>query len=185
MSADATAEDFIVVDSDGHVVEPRDLWTKRMDKQRWGDLIPHYDREEHGWRVGGRMRHGGKAALQRVIQHTGTTPKEINDILGGMRMAGGYDPHERVKAMDKDGVDLSVLFPSYALFYGPLDPIDAIRNPQFVADCQRAYNDWLAEFCGAYPNRLFGAAAVPLTSIDLSVREAERAVDELGMRGIV
>ena len=29
-----------IVDSDSHVVEPKDLWTSRMSKAKWGDLIP-------------------------------------------------------------------------------------------------------------------------------------------------
>src|SRR5262245_49211922 len=29
-----------VVDADGHIYEPEDLWTARMDASRWGDWIP-------------------------------------------------------------------------------------------------------------------------------------------------
>ena len=30
----------LVVDADGHTMEPDDLWTARMDADRWGDWIP-------------------------------------------------------------------------------------------------------------------------------------------------
>ena len=47
-----------------------------------------------------------------------------------------------------------------------------MRDPAFVLDCHRAYNDWIAEFCAYAPDRLFAAAAVPLQDIDLAVAEA-------------
>jgi len=33
------------------------------------------------------------------------------------------------------------------MFFGPCDEIPGLRDTAFVADCQRAYNDWLADFC--------------------------------------
>jgi predicted TIM-barrel fold metal-dependent hydrolase len=86
--------------------------------------------------------------------------------------------------MDRDGIDAAVLYPSFAMFFGPLDPIPAFRDVEFVTDCQRAYNDWVAEFCAAHPERLFGVAAVPLQDVGRAVAEAERAVNVLGLRGV-
>src|SRR5262249_39225580 len=60
----------------------------------------------------------------------------------------------------------------------------ALHDAEFVAACQRAYNDWAAEFCRAHPRRLFAMAAVPLQDIDLACREAERAVKQLGLQGV-
>jgi predicted TIM-barrel fold metal-dependent hydrolase len=99
--------------------------------------------------------------------------------------AGGHDPHARIEAMDADGLDAAVVYPTKALQFGPCDPIAAIRdNVEFVDDCLRAYNDWAAEYCAAFPDRIFGIAAVPLQDIDRAVTEAERAVNTLGLRGI-
>src|SRR5438067_340360 len=33
--------EYPIVDGDGHVMEPDDLWLERMDKKRWGDWIPY------------------------------------------------------------------------------------------------------------------------------------------------
>ena len=70
------------------------------------------------------------------------------------------------------------------MFYGPVDEIEAFHNVEFVADCIRAYNDWIAEFCAAHPTRLFAVAGVPLQAPELAVAEAERSVNQLGLRGI-
>jgi predicted TIM-barrel fold metal-dependent hydrolase len=47
----------------------------------------------------------------------------------------------------------------------------------------RAYNRWLADYCSAYPDRLFGVAMLPMQSIDLAIAEMRFARRELGMRG--
>jgi predicted TIM-barrel fold metal-dependent hydrolase len=86
--------------------------------------------------------------------------------------------------MDGDGIAIAVLYATSALFFGPLDPIEALRDVEFVAACQRAYNDWLSEYCRAHPDRLFGMAAVPLQDVDLAVAEAERAIGQLGLKGV-
>src|SRR5262245_56430832 len=59
--------DYLVVDADGHVVEPPYVWTERMDKEKWGDLIPHrisnYEPGKHAWFVGGEIRGLGGGAV--------------------------------------------------------------------------------------------------------------------------
>jgi predicted TIM-barrel fold metal-dependent hydrolase len=69
------------------------------------------------------------------------------------------------------------------MFFGPLDPIPALRDVEFVTDCIRAYNDWVAEYCSAAPQRLFAMAAVPLQDVERAVTELQRAVNDLGLRG--
>ena len=32
-----------VIDTDTHITEPRDTWTARMSKKKWGDMIPHVE----------------------------------------------------------------------------------------------------------------------------------------------
>jgi predicted TIM-barrel fold metal-dependent hydrolase len=105
-------------------------------------------------------------------------------MLQSLRVPGGHDPDARVSDMDRDGIDVAVLYPSTALFFGPDDPIEAFHDVEFVLDCQRAYNAWVAEYCAAHPTRLFGMAGVPLQDPERAVAEAERAVNELGLQGV-
>ena len=177
----------LVVDADGHTYEPDDLWVDRMDGRRWGDWIPRRVVEDEVYEVsylGGRIRGGGRELQDRMAAAVGMTPREFYDLLQSLRVPGGYDPVARCADMDADGIDAAVLYPSQALFFGPDDPIPALHDLDFVTDCIRAYNDWLAEYCGASPTRLFGVAGVPLQDVDRAVVEARRAVGELDLRGV-
>ncbi len=175
----------LVIDGDGHVMEPPTLWAERMDHKKWGDLIPHLVSEDDGVFVGNTCRGGGLKAMKKLADDRGMTVEEIMAPTAKMiAEAGGFDPHERIKVMDRDGMDAAIIYPSTALFFGPLDPIEAFHNHEFVRDCQRAYNEWLSDFCSVAPKRLFGLAAVPLQNIDMAITEAERAVNKLGLKGV-
>ncbi|HZR80509.1 MAG TPA: amidohydrolase family protein [Candidatus Binatia bacterium] len=174
-----------IIDGDGHTVEPPDLWVERMDQRRWGDWIPRsfHDDGLETWYVGGVCRAGSKPVLEEVASQYGMTAQQLEALLDSIRRPGGYDPAARLADMDLEGMDAAVVYPTRALFFGPLDPIPALHDVAFVADCLRAYNDWAAEFCSAAPKRLFAIAGVPLQDVELAVREAERAVG-LGLRGV-
>jgi predicted TIM-barrel fold metal-dependent hydrolase len=177
----------LVIDGDGHVMEPPDLWVERMDHDRWGDWIPHRTVEDEIYETnytGGQVRSGGRELHDSMAKAVGMTPQEFHHLLDSLRVEGGHDPDARIAALDADGVDAAVLYPSQAMFFGPVDPIPALHDVEFVNDCIRAYNDWIAEFCAAHPRRLFAVAGVPLQSPELAVAEAERAVNRLGLRGI-
>src|SRR5262245_18447614 len=175
-----------IIDGDGHTVEPPDLWTARMDRGRWGDWIPRQENEDglETWFVGGVCRAGSKVVLDDVAAQYGMTAEDLEHLLDSLRRPGGYDPHECTRDMDIEGMEAAVVYPSKALFFGPLDPIEALRDVAFVADCLRAYNDWAAEFCAAYPKRLFSSAGVSLQDVELAVLEAERAVGRLWLRAV-
>ena len=177
----------VVVDADGHTMEPDDLWAERMDHDRWGDWIPRKLVEDEVYETtyfGGVVRAGGRELQDAMARAVGMTAREFHELLDSLRVPGGYDPHARIADMDRDGIDVAVVYPSLALFFGPVDPIPALRDIDFVTDCQRAYNEWVADYCNAYPTRLFGMAAVPLQDVDRAAAEAERAVDRLGLRGV-
>lgn len=178
--------DAWVIDGDGHVMEPKDLWTRRMDRARWGDWIPHTEALEPYYEVtyaGGEVRSGGRELQDRICAQVGLSAREFWELGQRIHIPGGFDPDARIADMERDGIDAAVLYPSQALFFGPQDPIKAFANPEFVRDCQRAYNEWVADFCRAHPRRLFALATVPLQDPELAVREAERALGQ-GLVGV-
>ncbi|HZQ59495.1 MAG TPA: amidohydrolase family protein [Acidimicrobiales bacterium] len=181
-----TSAGDLVIDGDGHVMEPPDLWAARMDGSRWGDWVPHTDDEGRLW-IGGELRNGGRERMAQLAEQAGITVEEIEAALekniAALGRAGGYDPAARLADMDRVGIDVAVLYPSSAMFFGPNDPIKALHDTGFVQACQRAYNEWLLEYCSADTARLFGIAAVPLQDIDLAVAEAEWA-NANGLRGV-
>ncbi|MFN0072610.1 MAG: amidohydrolase family protein [Chloroflexota bacterium] len=81
---------------------------------------------------------------------------------------GGWDPLSRVKEMAQDGVSAEVLFPTLAL------RLYSLEDARLQEACFRVYNDWLAEYCQASPNRLFGIAAIAVYDIDHAIQEMER-----------
>ena len=177
----------LVVDADGHTMEADDLWVERMDHARWGDWIPRKTVEAEVYDTiyaGGVVRSGGREARDAVAREVGKTPRELYDLMQSIRVEGGYDPDARLVDMDRDGIDAAVLYPTLAMFFGPVDEVPAFHDFEFVAACQRAYNEWVAEYCAAAPSRLFGIAAVPLQDPPAAVAEAERAVGQLGLKGV-
>jgi predicted TIM-barrel fold metal-dependent hydrolase len=177
-----------VVDGDGHVMEePNDIWTPdRIDYDRWGDWVPHKEVIDEIYEivsVGGVVRGGGKALHDQMAAAVGMTPRAFYDLLEGLRRPGGHDAIARLADLDADGIDAVVLYPSLAMFFGPVDEIPALRDVAFVADCLRAYNDWLADFCATAPQRLFGVAGVPLQDVARAVEETRHAIAG-GLRGV-
>jgi predicted TIM-barrel fold metal-dependent hydrolase len=178
----------LVVDGDGHIMEePNEIWTpERIDHERWGDWIPRKEVADEIYEtvyVGGVVRGGGKELHDQMAAAVGMSPREFYDLLEGLRRPGGHDPAARLADLDADGIDAAVLYPSQAMFFGPVDEIPALRDNAFVADCLHAYNEWLAEFCTAAPDRLFGVAGVPLQDVERAVGEVHAAVAS-GLRGV-
>jgi len=90
---------------------------------------------------------------------------------------GMTDPKARLADMDLEGIDVAVLFG------GALSSaaIGLVENPALALATCHAYNDWLAEYCGAAPDRLKGVAAVPFQDPEAGARELQRAVREQGL----
>jgi predicted TIM-barrel fold metal-dependent hydrolase len=129
------------------------------------------------------VRGGGRELHDQMAAAVGMTPREFYDLLDGLRRPGGHEPKARLDDMDADGIDAVMLYPSLSMFFGPSDEIPALHDTAFVADCQRAYNDWLADFCAYEPTRLFGAAAAPLQDVTRACIETEHAIAR-GLRAV-
>ncbi|HEY7060544.1 MAG TPA: amidohydrolase family protein [Chloroflexota bacterium] len=79
--------------------------------------------------------------------------------------------------MDVEGIDTMVLFPTFGLNLG------MIREPDYAAALARAYNNWMADYRQAAPERLKAVAILPLADPPAAVRELERAAGDLGAVG--
>jgi predicted TIM-barrel fold metal-dependent hydrolase len=95
---------------------------------------------------------------------------------------GAYDAHERLKYMDEVGIWAQVLYPNVAGFGS--QKFLTLGDEELQIACVRAYNDWLAEWCSADPNRLIGVMATPFWSVEETVKEVRRGRD-LGFRAIL
>jgi aminocarboxymuconate-semialdehyde decarboxylase len=64
-------------------------------------------------------------------------------------------------------------------------PLELLAPPAQTPDLARMANDGLAELCRAYPQRFpTFIASLPMNNIEASLREIDRAIGELGAKGI-
>jgi 2,3-dihydroxybenzoate decarboxylase len=84
----------------------------------------------------------------------------------------------RLADMDAHGVDVQVLSLTSPGLEGIEDPADAVS-------AARRCNDYLAEAIAAHPARFAGFAALPLQDPDAAVAELRRAVEDLGLVGVL
>jgi hypothetical protein len=105
---------YNVVDADGHILEPLDLWVKYIDP-KFRDRAPKIVKGENGKErlvieehEVGISRIGAVGARQGIIETDTMTYKDGKP--------GGFDPHKRIPDMDADGIDAAFLYPSLGLF---------------------------------------------------------------------
>src|SRR6266852_8237842 len=157
---------YHVIDADGHVLEPPDLWDHYMDpayRDRAPQLFVDADGKER-LRLEGKVLGGptGLGLVGAIGARQGEASIKIKYTEG---RKGGFDPHARIPDMDLDGIDAAFLYPSLGLSFG------GVEDPQLVHALYHAYNRWLADYCKPYPDRLFGVAMLPLHSVELTIKE--------------
>jgi aminocarboxymuconate-semialdehyde decarboxylase len=111
-----------------------------------------------------------------VVDSSGQEVMLMDGAQPGPMARKFYDPESRIQDMKSMGVDMQVLAPLPALYYA--------ADADLALGLCREENDRIAEVVESYPERFVGMATVPLQDADRSVKELERAVRELGLRGV-
>jgi len=166
-----------VISGDSHMFEPPNLWEERIDKA-FRDRAPKviFDEEKKGLFL---LIHGLAPRGISSSMGVGKKPEEYKDSFQkGLETArpGGWDPVERLKDMDIDGVYAAVLYTSHGRW------IFMVEDVAYQEACLRAFNDWLAEFCSHNPKRLIGIGLVSLCNIENAVKELARC-RKMGLKG--
>jgi len=89
---------------------------------------------------------------------------------------GNSDPEERIRLMDKYGIERQVLSQTTPILIG--------LNTEETAEICRISNDAIGKICRSYPDRFIPFAVVTLLHVEEAVRELDRAVAEWGCRGV-
>lgn len=129
-----------VISVDDHVMEPAHLWEDRLkgaDKDRAPKLWQDPDTRWHMTVDGQNFDVPGL------------------DSLAGEGRKGMWDFDERIKDMDAEGIDVSMLFHSRAM------GLVRMEDKDFFGRCMDVYNEWLADFCRQAPDRLVGVGILP------------------------
>jgi uncharacterized protein len=161
------------MDLDGHFTEPESLWTDYLPA-KFRDLAPRRVFDSRGRR---RLIMGNET-LPHVDFGGMVMSREEKEAFEPAPEGSGWDPHVRLAVMDSEGFDIMVMYPTTGLHFAAVHDLEAA-----VALCQ-AYNNWASDFCSVAPERLIAQAAVPQRSITETKKEIDRAVGELGMRGV-
>ena len=172
---------FKIIDSDMHIMEPPDLWERYIDK-KFRDRAPR-----------GVVSHNVRDL--RMVYPDGRdwarqSPRE-SDVASGRNFEKnqgiyrhdaerGWTSEVQIEAMDIEGLDIAVLYPTRGLRALVVEDMDA----PFAAAMARAYNDWLYDFCKQDPKRLIGAAMLSTYDMNDAVKEARRCAEVLGFRAV-
>ena len=109
--------------------------------------------------------------------------QKVSPKLGniGARLRGVtklFDLDQRFREMDEFGDYREII----SL---PNPPIEDLAQGKIAETLARVGNDAMAELCAQHPKRFPAfAAAVALTDVDAAIAEAERAIRDLGARGV-
>jgi len=150
-----------IVSLDDHVVEPPDVWTKRLPA-KYRDVGPHIVMAPPGTPVldGGTYREAPgtegdpvawwfyedqQYSVKRLIAAAGYPAEEIgfDAITFDQMRRGCWQPQARLDDMTMNHVEASLAFPNYPRFCGQI--FLKGEDKELARLCVEAYNDWQVE----------------------------------------
>ncbi|HAO55634.1 MAG: amidohydrolase [Pseudomonadales bacterium] len=180
---------YEIISADCHIDLPwlpADLFTSQAAK-KYRDRMPYVDQTDNGpqW----VSRTGAQFGLQNGMGSAGRKyiPGQIHRS-DRMAAQGLYsdgekgirrltDPKLRIKDQDLDGVQAEVI-------YGVLGASMRLNDNEAATELLRIYNEWLADFCAAAPDRFAGLASIPSHDVDAAVAEIQNVAERGVLKGI-
>lgn len=167
-----------IISADSHITEPPNTYVDHIDP-KWRERAP---RMRYVEKLGDAFFADGmdRPVPMGLVAAAGKPPEEIR--LVGVRFEelhrGGWDPEARMADQARDGVAAEVIYPTVGMVL--------CNHPDFdyKKACFEAYNRWLAGFCSAHPDRLWGCGQISMRSPHDGIAEL-RAVRALGLRGVM
>jgi uncharacterized protein len=177
-----TPDGLEVIDADGHVQEPSDLWDRFIEPEYF-EFRPRVDHEssDNTFSVLGQTMPRmfvpvpGRADYKHALVGKWNARFSTQFTLRNE----GFSSASYLVELDREGIDQMILYPSRGLYACAVEEMD----PGLSAAICRAYNRWLAEFCATDPERLLGVALTALHGPEHAAAEARYAVEQLGMHG--
>ncbi len=171
---------YRVISADSHFVEPPNMWAERMDR-KFRDRAPHTEKNLPG-------KEGEYFVCENITPvpvagffGSGKTSEELPEHMKrGFDVAppSVWDPAERIKEQERDGVSAEALYTSMGML------LFGLEDAELRAAAFRAFNDWAAEYCSYDPKRLIGLGAITLEDIPAGVEELRRCA-KMGLRGVL
>jgi predicted TIM-barrel fold metal-dependent hydrolase len=161
-----------IISVDDHLIEHPRVWTDRLPQKykEAGPRIVESEQGHHVWHFAGDVypQIGLNAVAGKTPKDYGIEPLRYDDMIPGC-----YDPAERIKDMDVDGVQAAMCFPSFPGFAGGV--FQRSKDKALALECVRAWNDFhLDEWCASAPDRFIPLGMLPCWDVAECVKEVER-----------
>ncbi|HXM83351.1 MAG TPA: amidohydrolase family protein [Burkholderiales bacterium] len=146
---------------------------KKKSKSLRVDIHCHYLNTDAAAKVADR----NPAQYDPLAKFSNAITREVMAKQMKERAARLTSIEQRLKDMDRTGIDIQAVCPAPHQTYYWTDPEEGVA-------LARMQNDRIAEIAGKWPGRFVGLGTVPLQNADLAVTELERCVKQLGFRGV-
>lgn len=183
MSASSRLPYENIIDADGHINEPADLWEKYLEPQYRDRALRIRPQEDGTYYVeldGRRSRFFTSEIMSRGYsmglpfeQREALKSKPYQDNLP----FGACNAKERLELLDQEGLAKAVLYPSLGLEWEA-----EVTDPELALAYCRAYNRWITDFCADSDGRLIPIAHISLGDGQSAAQELTRAV-KAGAKG--
>ncbi|MGE0744449.1 MAG: amidohydrolase family protein [Rhodospirillales bacterium] len=153
---DTAAVEPFAIDADGHVIEPNEAWETYLPAI-YRDRAPRYRANDEG-------------KFRFYVDDVGHPP-----FPAMVSIRKPMEASNRIRVLDNESIQSAIIFPSAGLL------VPYMQDAGVAVACMRAYNDWLADWCGAFPERLLPVGLLTLHDIAAAAAEARRAATEKGV----
>jgi len=168
--------DARIVSADDNIIEPPHLWQSRLPA-RMSEAGPRVAKSEDGedvWVYEDRIY--PQSFISAVAGLDMPTWRRRPFVYDDMR-PGCYDPKERLRDMDTDGVAVQTNGPSFPRLGGTL--FLEGRDRDLALACVKAWNDFsIEEWCATAPERFVPLVILPIWDVGLAVEELRRTLEK-------
>jgi len=181
--------DFKLISADCHISEPPEAFA-RVAKE-YGDRAPKVVENPQGygpglWIIGegltpmrsayfgmGYVIEKPKGRGMSIYANGEHFKKKVQDYLKNFRYEDypqGWEPSAYLGALDQDGIEAALIFPSWARYnYVQSDA-------KYQRSIFRSYNEWVLDFAAYSPKRLFPVPMLSILDIDLAIADMKEYI---------
>ncbi len=165
VSADAwrPPSDIRLISADDHLLEMDHLFEERLP-DRFKKDAPKIWRDK------------ATGLVHVMYKDRSFDPPGVGTI--GHECPGFWDANERLRAMDSEGIEASVLY------HGQLQALNALisAEPELYFACMDVYNEWLTEYVKGVEKRLVPTALLPSFLKPETAKDQVQKLKQLGFR---
>ncbi|AUX23791.1 hypothetical protein SOCEGT47_043210 [Sorangium cellulosum] len=181
-----------IIDADRHVLEPFEMWREYLEPELRDHAV--YLDDEPRESVTERVRRLGAHAMVPLAPMPRVNGRPLFNKMSerawlelslaaygqiGQRI-GVQVPRSHLEILDRSGIDVAFLFPTYALLLLAFDDLDPVVASAYA----RAYNTWLRDYCSVDPRRMQGVGVISPHDPRQMVPELHRVIG-FGWKAVV